>query len=315
MKYIQPTAEWWPQERHRDDYPQSVARHIARVGRICYKSQGKQPAEGLTQGERDAFCLRRDEERVRSFWRSGHRSMYRHGTAYFFIKNDGRLPGHLWPTLTATPYAGYAADGHKVWISANMQFLGERPDLMQTLDPYGVCEDEFISRAVKHKCDAALMLLRMTFVLTTQISTARELNRTSPNSIAEQSTRYCNLGRRGGVQVAEPHWLADATPWQRFLYKAACRVGEWTYLRLLRSGLKPQDARGALPLDTYTIVAYTYTIAEWRHVLALRLYGATGEPHPNAKLVCARVAEIITTRMKEYIPNFDIHEDTIQKAQ
>ncbi len=315
MKYIEPKAEWWPQSKQGEPFPQSVARHIARVGRLCYKSRGKQPPAGLTQEERAAFCQKRDEERVRGFWRSGHRSMYRHGTAYFFVKNDGRLPGHIWAQLRATPYAGYAAEGHKAWISANMQYLLENESLMRLLDPYGVSEDEFIRKAVKSQCLEALLLLRMTFVLTTQISTARELNRTSPNCIAEQSTRYCNLGRKGGVQVCEPHWMPRATRWQRLVYKAACRVGEWAYLRLLRSGMKPQDARGALPLDTCTVAAYTYTVAEWRHILALRLYGTTGEPHPNAKTAMARVAAVIEARMKEYNPNFDIHEDTVQKAQ
>lgn len=32
--------------------------------------------------------------------------------------------------------------------------------------------------------------MRYTFRVTTQISTSRELNRVSPNNIAEQSTRY-----------------------------------------------------------------------------------------------------------------------------
>lgn len=33
-------------------------------------------------------------------------------------------------------------------------------------------------------------MLRYTFKVVTQISTSRELNRVSPNNIAEQSTRY-----------------------------------------------------------------------------------------------------------------------------
>ena len=146
----------------------------------------------------------------------------------------------------------------------------------------------------------------MTLVVTTQISTSRELNRTSPNSIAEQSTRYCNLEKKGGVQIARPHWHAGGTRWQRFVFNTACRVSERAYNILLKSGLKPQDARGVLPLDTYTVVAYTYSLAEWSHILDLRYHGKTGAPHPNAKIVGEKIRSIIIERMKEYCEDFDI---------
>lgn len=146
----------------------------------------------------------------------------------------------------------------------------------------------------------------MTMVVTTQISTSRELNRTSPNSIAEQSTRYCNLEKKGGVQIASPHWYAGGTRWQRFVFNAACRVSELAYNRLLKSGLKPQDARGILPLDTYTIVSYTYTLAEWSHILDLRYHGKTGTPHPNAKIIGDKIRNIINDRMRQYVADYDI---------
>ncbi len=299
MKIIQPTAEWWPQT--------TVSQHIARVGRICYKSQGKQPPADITDdGGRKKWMEKRDMERCESFWKSGHRSMYRHGTAYFYVPDDRCLPNHMWAPLTTSPYIDYVAQNHRVWIGTNMQFLCEYPNIKQILDPYYVDEGEFIRRAQKRKCDEALYLLRMTFVVTTQISTSRELNRTSPNAIAEQSTRYCNLGKKGGVQVAEPRWLADGTRWQRFLFGAACRISEWAYHRLLKSGLKPQDARGVLPLDTYTVVAYTYSIAEWKHIIDLRYKGTTGAPHPNAKYVGGLICGAINERMRQYIPDFKI---------
>lgn len=81
----------------------------------------------------------------------------------------------------------------------------ENKNLMDALSPYGVSEGEFIEKAQKYECEEAFSIIRMTLVVTTQISTSRELNRTSPNSIAEQSTRYCNLEKNGGVQIARPH--------------------------------------------------------------------------------------------------------------
>ncbi len=298
MKFTEPQVEWWQQI--------SLAQHIARVGRICYKAKGKQPGKGMTEEEVKAFIQKRDEERCKGFWESGHRSMYRHGTIYFFMPHEKGLPNYIWAHLNASPYIDYATKNHKVWISTNMQFLLEHKHMMDVLSPYDVSEKEFIEKAQKYECEEAFTLIRMTMVVTTQISTSRELNRTSPNSIAEQSTRYCNLEKKGGVQIARPYWYDGSTRWQRMVYGLVCRVCEWGYNRLLKSGLKPQDARGVLPLDTYTVVAYTYTLAEWSHILNLRYHGTTGTPHPNAKIVGEKIRNIIIERMSKYCEEFKI---------
>ena len=232
--------------------------------------------------------------------------MYRHGTCYFFLPNEKGFPNYIWAYLNASPYIDYATKNHKVWISTNMQFLLEHKNMMDALSPYDVSEDEFIEKAQKYECEEAFTLIRMTMVVTTQISTSRELNRTSPNSIAEQSTRYCNLKKKGGVQIARPHWYDGGTRWQRMVYGLVCRVCEWGYNRLLKSGLRPQDARGVLPLDTYTVVAYTYTLADWSHILELRYHGTTGTPHPNAKIIGEKIRNIIIERMSKYCAEFDI---------
>lgn len=299
MKFIESNVAWWPME--------DFAQHIANVGRICYKSEGKQPDPSLNDEERKAFLYERDMLRSKSFWKSGHRSMFRHATAYFFVPDEKRLRTTLvWSLMVASPYISYAVKGSKVWISTNLQFLCEQEQLNKMLMPFQVDEEEYIRRAVKSKCNAALWLLRMTFVVTTQISTSRELNRTSPNAIAEQSTRYCNLEEKGGVQIAEPEWYHTGTRCQRFLFRTACRFSSWIYNCLLKAGLQPQDARGVLPLDTYTVVAYTYNLNEWKHIIDLRFNETTGKAHPNAKHVCGVIRGIITGRMKEYIPDFDI---------
>ena len=298
MKFTEPQVEWWQQT--------SLIRHIARVGRICYKAKGRQPGKGMTEEEVEAFIQKRDEERCKGFWESGHRSMYRHGTIYFFMPHEKGLPNYIWAYLNASPYIDYATKNHKVWISTNMQFLLEHKNLMDALSSYNVSEDEFIEKAQKYECEEAFYIIRMTMVVTTQISTSRELNRTSPNSIAEQSTRYCNLEKKGGVQIARPHWHVEGSLWQRMVYGFVCRVCEWGYNRLLKSGLKPQDARGVLPIDTYTVVAYTYTLSEWSHILDLRYHETTGTPHPNAKIIGEKIRNIIIERMSKYCEEFEI---------
>jgi thymidylate synthase ThyX len=298
MKFTEPQVEWWQQT--------SLARHIARVGRICYKTKGKQPGKGMTEEEVEAFIQKRDEERCKGFWESGHRSMYRHGTIYFFMPHEKGLPNYIWAYLNASPYIDYATKNHKVWISTNMQFMFEHKNLMDALSSYGVSEDEFIEKAQKYECEEAFYIIRMTLVVTTQRIQGESYNRKSPNCIAEQSTRYVNLSRKGGVQICRPHWEAQAKWYQLWASHFGYWVAEKVYKFLIFTGLKPEDARGNLTFNTYTICGYTYTLSEWKHILDMRLRNKTGIAHPDASIIAKQISRIINDRMQQYIPSFEI---------
>ena len=298
MNFTEPQVEWWQQT--------SLAQHIARVGRICYKAKGKQPGKGMTEEEVEAFIQKRDEERCKGFWESGHRSMYRHGTIYFFMPHEKGLPNYIWAYLNASPYIDYATKNHKVWISTNMQFLLEHKNMMDALSPYDVSEDEFIDKAMKYECEEAFYIIRMTLVVTTQRIQGESYNRKSPNCIAEQSTRYVNLSRKGGVQICRPHWEEQAKWYQLWASHFGYLVAEKVYKFLIFTGLKPEDARGNLTFNTYTICGYTYTLSEWKHILDMRFRNKTGIAHPDASIVAKQISRIINDRMQQYIPSFEI---------
>ena len=57
----------------------------------------------------------------------------------------------------------------------------------------------------------------------------------------------------------------------------------------LKIGMKPEDAREFLPLCTATKCVYTYNINEWSHIMSLRLFGTTGKPHPNARILAEQI--------------------------
>ena len=298
MKFTEPQVEWWQQT--------SLVQHIARVGRICYKAKGKQPGKGMTEEEVEAFIQKRDEERCKGFWESGHRSMFRHGSCYFFLPNEKGFPNHIWAYLNASPYIDYATKNHKVWISTNMQFLLEHNNMLDALNPYNVSEEEFIEKAQKYECEDAFYIIRMTLVVTTQRIQGESYNRKSPNCIAEQSTRYVNLSRKGGVQICRPHWEGQAKWYQLWASHFGYWVAEKVYKFLIFTGLKPEDARGNLTFNTYTICGYTYTLSEWKHILDMRFRNKTGIAHPDASIVAKQISRIINDRMQQYIPNFEI---------
>ena len=89
-------------------------------------------------------------------------------------------------------------------------------------------------------------------------------------------------------------------------YINAISEAERAYKALIDEGMKPEDARGILPLDTATKVIYTYSIREWQHVLDLRLYDKTGIAHPNVHVVMGMVKDQINNFAKEHNIDYQV---------
>lgn len=275
MKLIEPSCEYWEQ---RD-----VVTHIARCARVCYAN------------EKNENSYEKDEALVKRLIESGHVSMLRHGTVYYIVPleifNDktnisGQSIKHFIDFNINSPYIYKVYDANYVYISTNKQFIKE--NRCEALKFYAVTPERFF------EYDVTKPIRRFTFYLTTQISTTRELNRVSPNNIAEQSTRYCNYSKdkfENEIQICKPHWYDNADGYIKTCYKCSLKSAESYYFKLLEEGFSPQDARGVLPLDTASKVVYTYTLTEWIEIINKRYFGTTGKPHPNAKIIIGMVLE------------------------
>lgn len=276
-----------------------------------------QPSEWMEQVQRAAIvCYGRDESKnpawktCERLQRDGHLSMFRHATHYYlFERRDASfvLPSRMYHALAGSEFcsitrsryfldevikarareiAGQRKDIDGLlgtyFVVLNHQYVLEHDDVAQVLGQHEVSLSEYVLAAKSLSCYPALDAIRFTLCSVTQISTSREMNRVSPNAIAEQSTRYVNFGKRGGITICRPHWYGSASFFVRAMARLCWHSQQWFYNFFLRHGLPPQDARTALGLDTATRVVYTYSIREWRHILDLRLAGKTGKPHPNA---------------------------------
>lgn len=274
MKIIEPSVELWLQE--------DITAHIARCARICY---------GRDSGNDFVLC--------NNLLHNKHWSMFRHESVYAIVPEKDVK--HLWYDIMDVymncPYIDWICFENKYYVSTNGNFLldvkEKNPILYKWLTQYGVDAAAFnnIHPLVSN-------LMRYTFKVTTQISTSRELNRVSPNNIAERSTRYVY---EDGT-ICRTHWMtideanefnnnhqAGMTTIGRN-YINSCIQSFGTYKDLIEiNGLNRQDARGVLPLDTATVCVYTYSVKEWRAILDLRYYGTTGKPHPNAKLIASMI--------------------------
>lgn len=276
MKIIEPKVELW---RQGDD---SKA-HVARCARVCY---------GRETGN--------DEATIKRLINDGHWSMFRHGTYYMIANDSDKTLETIIINYANTIGFSYHYEKHVYYITVNGNWVLDHKTQFGYISKYIVPIEDF------RNTEIGFHMMRYTFCVDTQISTSRELNRVSPNSIAEKSTRY--VYEDGSI--CRPHWLngydifkniashyivyKDREPdtdinHKVLTYIQSCDNSFTNYKYLVESGLHRQDARGVLPLDTATRCVYTYSIDEWRHIIDLRYYGTTGTPHPNAKIIAGMI--------------------------
>ena len=280
MKIIEPSVELWEQKNAID--------HVARCARVCYKSEKETGNERL----------------VENLKKSNHLSMFRHESIYAIIskKDVNSILLDILSHFVECPYIDWNTYADDIYIATNGNFM---------LDLLSRAETDFDSRKLylaitNHQVDVlqfantetGFHLMRYTFKITTQISTSRELNRVSPNSISEQSTRYV----LEDGSICRPWWLdkEDAKKYNKSdinipnnvsIYTGTCEYGFIGYRLLFKIGMLREDIRGVLPLDTATVCVYTYSIKEWREILRKRLYHETGKAHKNCVIICKMIRD------------------------
>lgn len=276
MKIIEPKVELWQQGN-------DSKAHVARCARVCY---------GRETGN--------DEATIKRLINDGHWSMFRHGTYYMIANDSDKTLETIIINYANTIGFSYHYEKHVYYITVNGNWVLDHKTPFGYISKYIVPIEDFCNTEI------GFHMMRYTFCVDTQISTSRELNRVSPNNIAEKSTRY--VYEDGSI--CRPHWLngydifKDITS-HYIVYKdreldtdidhkvltyiQSCDNSFTNYKYLVESGLHRQDARGVLPLDTATRCVYTYSLKEWRAIIDLRYYGTTGKPHPNAKLIAGMI--------------------------
>lgn len=277
MKIVKPSVELWEET--------DSIEHIAKCARVCYRSESK-GAES-------------DNKLVDALMKSKHLSMFRHSSIYAIINSNDKIVDTIYryvncPYIDFTYYIG----NKKIYVATNRQFIMENIDNYYSIS--SLIEDNNVSPEEFANTEYGYELMRYTFCINTQISTSRELNRVSPNNIAEQSTRYVY----DDGTLCQPHWITDnqIEEWNNkrfctdspeanyFLSKCEEQFNAYKFA-INNYGLSKQDARGLLPLDTATKCVYTYSIKEWKHIIDLRYYGKTGKPHPNAKIIAGMIKD------------------------
>lgn len=265
MKLTKPKAELLIQPDGLD----GIYKQIELAGRTCYRSEDK-----ITEDSAKPFVDR--------MILSNHKAMLEHGTVYLFIPEkeyNKQLSLYSYGVKACERYGRIHFEEGGVYVTTNYRVIVEH-NLYYLLD--FICEPtEFHEK-------------RYTFRCITSIGVTREMNRHRVNSIAEQSTRYCNYSKNkfgGEVSFCIPAWMPQTEKTVdtsngfgvlageelfAFLGKA-----ERHYFYLLEQGWQPQQAREVLPLCTATEIIHTAFASDWKHFFDLRYFGTTGKPHPN----------------------------------
>lgn len=290
MKIIEPKVEIWEQ----DPGINGIYKQIERAGRVCYKSENH-----ITEDSAKPF--------VERMIASEHYAMLEHGTVYLSIPYSDKTE-LLIDELFANRFTKTFHDirNGSYHFSTNLRVLIEE-------GMWDTCK--------QYVCDFGKGFFygdrRVTVHFTTQIAVSREANRHRADSIAEQSTRYCNYSKDkfgGEIAISVPEWigssknhegyrldrdmfmeLADAvydgtaTSVENWVF--ANVVAERAYMNLIKNGRKPQEARVILPLDTNTELVHTAFVSDWMHFFDLRALNKTGKAHPDMVAVAKPLYE------------------------
>lgn len=273
MKIIEPKVELWKQG---DD----AKAHVARCARVCY---------GRTSGN--------DGATIKRLINDEHWSMFRHETYYIIANDSDKTLETIVINYANTIGFSYHYEKHVYYITVNGNWVLDHKTPFGYLSKYIVPIEDFCNTEI------GFHMMRYTFCVDTQISTSRELNRVSPNNIAEKSTRY--VYEDGNI--CRPYWMTDEEvdylnnepifeEWcnshkKASIYRDSCNDSFNKYKLLVDIGMHRQDARGVLPLDTATRCVYTYSIDEWFDIIRKRVYYTTGKAHPNATIICKLIEQ------------------------
>lgn len=275
MKLIESKVEIIEQEPGLE----GIYKQIEKAGRLCYKSE-------------DKICEGSAEKMVENLMKRGHGSPLEHGTVYLTFKwwQISKKLKYMFNKYSKIRKFKYVTTNYRVLVENN--WLNDR---------------QYICEPTEHHEK------RITIKTNCSIGISREFNRHRANSVCETSTRYCNYAKdKFGSEITFiiPEWVKDrinetasynnnddlarvsyteAVFDSRMLSDKAISIWlnalttiESDYMGLINNGLKAQEARSVLSLDTATEVMYTAYSSDWEHFISLRT--AVGA-HPDARIL------------------------------
>lgn len=279
---------------------------IEAAARTCYRS------EGYTKYDESGNSTTAAEFVPKIVKTFKHESVAEHGTVYLIDKQllNTRPAGEWWVRK-------YMMNEY----SRVVKVSGEIYDYFYITTNYRVLVENGWEDDLKYWSEPTPNhIQRYTVRLFTDRGVSAESNRHRANSPTERSTRYVNYGHDNAITICVPEEIDEAdvsksvNEWggtdsafknmcahiatdredlfnEIDTYLFANMACEWSYLRLLKMGWKPQQARRILPMDVQTELVVTAYPDQWAKYFGWRFYGFTGTPHPDMKYLAGCIMD------------------------
>ena len=142
--------------------------------------------------------------------------------------------------------------------------------------------DKFVKKICKNNHESVLEHVSLTAIIRCSRACSHQLVRHRIAAYSQESMRYCNYGKKGGLQVICPPSIGipagDYSRWH-FYEGLSKKQNRWIsaigyafseYEFELAEGVRPEDARFVLPNATKTELAVTFNLRMWKHVIEER---------------------------------------------
>lgn len=289
---------------------EGMYKQIEQAGRNCYQS-----SHLIKEGSARPFVDRMIE--------SGHHAMLEHGTVYLYAEDWDHNPlRHYWGNKYSVCHQEYL-DKERCQSDTSYKYAYYVTTNLRVLVENGWLDDlKYFCEPTEHH------QRRVTARFYTQIAITREFNRHRVNSIAEESTRYCNYAKDkfgNEISINLPTFLDPETEFRDSVWRDGAEheltfenmtkmlveqgfdfetdvdywlyanlACEWAYMNLtVGCGWSAQQARTVLPLDTNTTLVHTAFISDWEHLFWLRAEErSNNKPHPDAMYLAAKLKKM-----------------------
>lgn len=161
--------------------------------------------------------------------------------------------------------------------------------------------ENFVKRVIMARRHySVLEHVTMTFELTTSRAIANQIVRHRMAAYCQESMRYVKLNKKdGGLPVIKPYKFDDWNEYAQHVWYEAITTCEDNYNELLLF-VKPEDARGILPLDTATTLIATWNLRELFHILHHPVSGRLTNNHAQPQV--RELFKLLEEQLEMYLP-------------
>lgn len=154
--------------------------------------------------------------------------------------------------------------------------------------------DAFIRRLVQAGHESVIEHVAVSFMLTVPRSISHQIVRHRVGvAYSQQSQRYVDLSK-AALQVIAPIPALESAALEA--WRQSVEACAFAYNTLIKSGVKPQQARSVLPNCAATQLGMTANLRAWRHILRERWKNPAADP------AIREVMGIVGASLKELYP-------------